>query len=289
MDRSDVGPEDREGNAARMHARTVELHGDTLAVEAEGRTMTHAEVGERAAEVAGGLPALGLDPGDRVLVYLPNCPEYVVTALACFGAGTPVSPTIPQYKPRETEYQFEDTDARWSSPTPPCASGSPRRSRASTATRRTSLVPVGRGRRERHPAGHVTDTQGGVWRQLVRVVAVVPVECGPTLDATLPDAVAFETLGEHGGLAGRQAHHEGVDGCGVVVVPGQPSGSHDGSSEWSVRPSRSVAVVYSSAGSTVSDAVNCSGSAGRSTHVPPQQDRPAGTDHRGGGRDPGYV
>ena len=107
----DLDEDPLSGNAAGLHDRTAELHGDLPAIEASGETMTHAAVNERAAAFAGGLHDLGLAEDDRIVLYHPNTPAYMLAVLGGLKAGTPVSFMNPQYKPREMVYQLEDTDA----------------------------------------------------------------------------------------------------------------------------------------------------------------------------------
>ncbi len=53
--------------------------------------MTFAELDERARRAAAGLRALGIAPGDRVLLQLPNGPQFAVALFGLLGAGaTPV-------------------------------------------------------------------------------------------------------------------------------------------------------------------------------------------------------
>ncbi|SEH15168.1 long-chain acyl-CoA synthetase [Natronorubrum sediminis] len=111
MDLDDVRETARAGNAARLHDETARLHGDATAIEYHGTTLTHDELREESARFAGGLAALGVDPGDVMLQYLPNCPAYLIGALGAFKAGVAVSPVNPQYRRRELTYQLEDTDA----------------------------------------------------------------------------------------------------------------------------------------------------------------------------------
>ncbi|MFP4625888.1 MAG: class I adenylate-forming enzyme family protein [Natronomonas sp.] len=99
------------GNVAKLHEETVRHHGDSLAIEYHGSELTHAELGSASARFAGGLADLGLDPGDVMLQYLPNCPEYLIGALGAFKAGVVVSPVNPQYRKRELAYQLGDTGA----------------------------------------------------------------------------------------------------------------------------------------------------------------------------------
>ncbi|MFC4437269.1 MULTISPECIES: AMP-binding protein [Natrialbaceae] len=46
-----------------------------------------------------------------MLVFLPNCPQFLVAALGAFRAGVVFSPVNPQYKRREVAYQLEGTEA----------------------------------------------------------------------------------------------------------------------------------------------------------------------------------
>ena len=68
-------------NADRFGARTALVHGE--------RRLTHADLAEEVERVAGGLLAQGVEPGDNVLLVLPNVPEFVIGffALARLGAG----------------------------------------------------------------------------------------------------------------------------------------------------------------------------------------------------------
>jgi long-chain acyl-CoA synthetase len=100
------------GNAARLFEATADRRGNRVAVEMNDRELSYADIGERAAAFAGGLRERGFEPGDRLLLYLPNCPEYVVTILGALRAGVVVSPVNPQYKTRELTHQLKDADAR---------------------------------------------------------------------------------------------------------------------------------------------------------------------------------
>ncbi|MFB6164960.1 MAG: class I adenylate-forming enzyme family protein [Haloarculaceae archaeon] len=112
MELEDVAGDPLAGNAAALHDQTAEIHGDLPALEMDGETYTHAALRDRSARFAGGLHDLGLEPDDRVVVYLPNSPAYLIASLGGLKAGTPVSFVNPQYKPREMVYQLDDADAQ---------------------------------------------------------------------------------------------------------------------------------------------------------------------------------
>ena len=98
-------------NAAALHDRTAESHPDRIAIDAPDGTLTHSELRDRSATVAGGFVDLGFEPGDRVGLYAPNGASYVVAALAALKAGTPLVPLNPQFRPREVGYRLNDADA----------------------------------------------------------------------------------------------------------------------------------------------------------------------------------
>lgn len=54
---------------------------------------------------------LGLAPGDRVALQMPNCLAYPVAVFACVKAGLVMVNTNPLYTPAEMAYQFADSGA----------------------------------------------------------------------------------------------------------------------------------------------------------------------------------
>ncbi|MEJ5945334.1 AMP-binding protein [Pseudokineococcus basanitobsidens] len=75
---------DRHVVAGRGDQAAVVHHS---AYTGERRTLTYAELLDQSARLAGALRALGVDRGDRVLLYLPMVPEAVVAMLACARIG----------------------------------------------------------------------------------------------------------------------------------------------------------------------------------------------------------
>jgi long-chain acyl-CoA synthetase len=58
------------------------------------------------------LQGLGLKPGDRVAVMLPNVPQYPVAAMGILRSGFVVVNVNPLYTPRELEHQLKDSGAK---------------------------------------------------------------------------------------------------------------------------------------------------------------------------------
>ena len=66
--------------------------------------LTYAQLKERVDRVAAGLLALGLEPGDRVGIWAPNCWEWLVTQYATAKAGLILVNINPAYRRAEAEY-----------------------------------------------------------------------------------------------------------------------------------------------------------------------------------------
>jgi len=82
------------------------------AVSDARRSWSYGEAAERIALVAGGLRARGLMPGDRVLLCLENCAEFVELMFGCWAAGLCAVPTNARLHPREVEYIAANSGAR---------------------------------------------------------------------------------------------------------------------------------------------------------------------------------
>ncbi|HEY3451849.1 MAG TPA: long-chain fatty acid--CoA ligase [Myxococcales bacterium] len=87
-----------------------------LAVHAAGRVftsrMSYAALAAQVDRCAASLQRLGVGKGDRVAIYLPNCPQFVVAYCAALQAGAIVVPFNTLYSPREVEYQLSDCGAK---------------------------------------------------------------------------------------------------------------------------------------------------------------------------------
>lgn len=77
-----------------------------------GRILTWKELGQSVRKLAAFLQAQGITKGDRVGLYLQNCPQYPIAHYAIQMAGAIVSPLNPQYKDAEVEYQLSSAETR---------------------------------------------------------------------------------------------------------------------------------------------------------------------------------
>ena len=99
-------------NALDRHVR--DGRGDQLALIWDSamtdtqRTYTYAELRDEVARFAGALRSLGVDKGDRVIVYLPMIPEAAIAMLACARIGAVHSVVFGGFAPRELAARIDD-------------------------------------------------------------------------------------------------------------------------------------------------------------------------------------
>jgi long-chain acyl-CoA synthetase len=76
-------------------------------------TMTYRQLNALVDCFAAGLQKLGLQKGDRVAVYMPNCPQYIIAYYGALRAGGVVIPCNPLNVAREVEHQFNNSEANY--------------------------------------------------------------------------------------------------------------------------------------------------------------------------------
>ena len=76
------------------------------------REITYAELDALSNQFANGLASLGVKKGDRVAVFLPNIPEFVIAYFGILKSGAVVTAISPLHREREVEYQLLDSGAQ---------------------------------------------------------------------------------------------------------------------------------------------------------------------------------
>ena len=101
-------------NLAHLLARIARMDPDRPAIfEGTRCVATHGQWQDRAARLAASLRAAGLQPGDRVALFLRNHPRYLELLLGAWWAGLVVVPVNAKLHVRETEWILENAGARW--------------------------------------------------------------------------------------------------------------------------------------------------------------------------------
>lgn len=74
--------------------------------------LTYAQLNALANQVAGGLVARGIQPGDKVALTCPNLPFFPIAYFGILKAGATVVPLNVLFKTREIAYHLTDSDAK---------------------------------------------------------------------------------------------------------------------------------------------------------------------------------
>jgi acyl-CoA synthetase (AMP-forming)/AMP-acid ligase II len=99
-----------EDAAARFGQREalVDLHGPDGTIT----RLTFDELAEGVATATRAIVANGIDRGDRVAIWAPNCAEWVLAALGAVGAGAFLVPLNTRFKGAEAAYVLRESGAR---------------------------------------------------------------------------------------------------------------------------------------------------------------------------------
>ncbi len=82
-----------------------------VAVIFDDMKLRYAEVNGAANKIANGLVGLGVRPGDKVALMLPNTPHFVICYYAILKLGATVVPLNVLFKRHEVAYHLDDSDA----------------------------------------------------------------------------------------------------------------------------------------------------------------------------------
>ena len=75
------------------------------------RWMTYAQLDSSSSALGAWLQSLGLEPGARVAIMLPNVSQFAVSMAAVLQAGYTCVNVNPLYTPRELAHQLKDSGA----------------------------------------------------------------------------------------------------------------------------------------------------------------------------------
>jgi long-chain acyl-CoA synthetase len=91
--------------------KTAKEHPERAAIAYVENEMTYAELDSLSDQFSGALAKLGVKKGDRVAVFLPNTPQFVIAYFSILKIGAVLTTISPLYKEREVEYQLSDSEA----------------------------------------------------------------------------------------------------------------------------------------------------------------------------------
>lgn len=95
----------------RFLSASAQKYPDRTAIIFYGRRLTYRALDEAVTRFAAALADRGLAKGDRVSLFLPNCPQMVIAYYGTLRAGGLAVSTSPLYSTRELEHQLNDAGA----------------------------------------------------------------------------------------------------------------------------------------------------------------------------------
>ncbi len=85
---------------------------DKVAYVNFGKELTYRQIDEYSRAFAARMQSLGLEPGDRIAIMMPNVLQYPVAVFGALRAGLVVVNTNPLYTARELKHQLRDSGAK---------------------------------------------------------------------------------------------------------------------------------------------------------------------------------
>jgi long-chain acyl-CoA synthetase len=92
--------------------KTAREHGKKAAIAFREREIKYKELDALSDKFAAALSSLGIVKGDRVAVFLPNIPQFIIAYFGVLKAGAVVTAISPLHRERELEHQLHDSEAK---------------------------------------------------------------------------------------------------------------------------------------------------------------------------------
>jgi len=91
--------------------KTAEEHPEKTAITYFEGEITYGELDALSDQFAVALAKLGVKKGDRVAIFLPNIPQFVIAYFGILKTGAVLTAISPLHREREVEYQLSDSEA----------------------------------------------------------------------------------------------------------------------------------------------------------------------------------
>jgi long-chain acyl-CoA synthetase len=96
---------------SQLLTSTAEKSPQQTAIIYFNRKITYAQLDQTSDRFAAALAAQGVKKGDRVAIFLPNIPQFVIAYYGTLKLGAVETAISPLYKEREVEHQLSDSEA----------------------------------------------------------------------------------------------------------------------------------------------------------------------------------
>lgn len=108
---ADIDPSSYHSLVALME-QAFKAYAPRSAYSYMGKDISFGDVDNQSQAFAAYFQSLGMQPGDRVAIMMPNVPQYPIAVAAILRAGFVVVNVNPLYTARELEHQLKDSGAR---------------------------------------------------------------------------------------------------------------------------------------------------------------------------------
>ncbi|WP_342558660.1 long-chain-fatty-acid--CoA ligase [Metasolibacillus sp. FSL K6-0083] len=99
-------------NSSNLLARNARKYPTNEAVACLGKRLTYQELDEQATRLANALLAQGVQQGEKVIIFMPNVPEFVVSYFAIQRIGAIVVPVNAKFMLQDVEYVANHSEAK---------------------------------------------------------------------------------------------------------------------------------------------------------------------------------
>jgi long-chain acyl-CoA synthetase len=96
---------------SRLVRNAARRHGNRPAIQFLGRTIRYRELDGEVNRLANALRSLGVEKGTRVMLLMPNCPQFIIAYYAVLKAGGVVVSSSPANERTEIRREIEDSSA----------------------------------------------------------------------------------------------------------------------------------------------------------------------------------
>ena len=101
-----------DGTVATWVAHWALTRPETTAVHFYGRDITYSELDNLADRAAEWLRLHGVNTGDRVALYMGNCPQYLILFVAIMRLGAVLVPVNPMFRASDFTYEINDSSPK---------------------------------------------------------------------------------------------------------------------------------------------------------------------------------
>ena len=102
----------RNSSVYEAFSDIVYTYSDKPALIYLGEKFSYKRLKEFSERISSAFLALGVNKGDRVILYIPNCPQWVVAWLGLQKIGAVPVPVTPIYTVHDLEYIATDSQAK---------------------------------------------------------------------------------------------------------------------------------------------------------------------------------